>query len=429
MDPDRRSALYDLKRKLRRSQSDDVFQGFMRLGSYSAIAAAALFILHLVMARWLGPADYASYGTYVAILFTAFFALTSIHLIITRFVSYHRSRFQYEQINYIVTKSLKRVFLIGAALFVLILLFSPQISAFFGLTSSIPTVVLGFVLWFTLLVPVFEGAYKGMEDFELLGKFRVGEAVSRLILAIVLVWMGFGVAGALFGLGLGTFIGLAISYKHIYRMQKKKSVRPNTDEMKKFAIPVLLTMGSIALLLNADIILVKHFFPATEAGVFAAASLIAKVPFLVSMIFLGVMFPKITRLHADGKNSAPVLKHALQTVTPIVALFTLLGFFVARPLTAGIFGAEYALGPVLGFYIFGMGCLGLIVLLAVYMLAVRIDHIAYTLPFIVLAFIGLLVWAQSSLLAIIVVVMLVMSATLAYMLFVARNILEFDYFL
>jgi len=429
MDPDRVSVVYDIRRKLRKGHSDDVFSHFVMLGGYSAFAALLTFCLHLVMARMLGPENYAAYGTFVAILFTVLFCLTSIHLIIIRFVSYHRSRFQYEQINFIITKALKWLFVAGFASFLLVITFSQFISSFFHIQGVGATVMMGFVLWFTMLVPVFEGAFKGLEDFHILGRFRLIESVLRLIFATTLVFFGFSVGGAIFGLGIATFFALAYSYSNIYQLQRLKSVQPNLAEIRRFAVPVILAMVSIALLLNIDIILVKHYFPSTEAGVFAASSLVAKVPFLISMVFVGVLFPKITQLHADGKNSIIVLKNALHVVVPVVAVFTVLAFFFSGPFFRLLFGPEYSVGPILGFYVFGMGCLSITVLIAIYLLAIRQDKIAFMLPLFFLALLALLTQFHNSLLQIMLVVMLVMTVVLAYTLYTARNILEFDHFL
>lgn len=429
MDPDRVSMVYDVRRKLRRGDNEDILNQFLTLGGYSAAAALLTFALHLAMARLLGPVRYAAYGTYAAILFTVFFCFMSLHLIITRFISYHRSRYQYEQINWIVSTMLQTLFVSGFFVFLIVLALSGRISSFFHLEGIAPTVMLGFVLWFTMLVPVFEGAFKGMEDFRSIGQFRLIEAALRFVVALLLVLFGFSVAGALFGLGIGTFVALMITYRYLYKLQKLKSVQPDLIQMRRFAIPVALTMVSIALLLNLDIILVKHYFAPVEAGVFAAASLIAKVPFLIAMVFVGVMFPKVTQLHADGKNSVPVLRHALQFVVPTVAIFTVISLFLAGPLFRVLFGNAYSMGPVLGFYVFGMGCLAITVLVAVYLLAVREDSIAFMLPLFVILLLGLLVLMHASMLQVMVVVMLVMAIVLAVTLYQAREILEFDYFL
>ena len=429
MDPDRTSVFYGVKKHLRKKHSEDLVTQFFRIGGYSGLAAAIMFVLHVVMARLLGPARYSEYGVYVAILFTFFIAATSVQLVITRFVSYHRTRFQNEQINYLVTKSLKWMFIVGAGLFAVTVVFADPISTFFGVEEVLATALLGFVLWFVIMQPVFEGAFRGVDDMQSLGRMRLVEAVVRFVLVVSAVLAGFSVAGAVFGLGAGTFVALAFSYKHIYRIQRLKAVAPNLRSVRRYAVPVVLTMSSFALLLNLDIILVKYYFPPAEAGVFVAASFLAKIPVFVSIVFAGVLFPRVTRLFVNGKPSGSLLKHALVVITFLMTVFTFASFFFAQPLLALIFGSEYVLGPVVGFYVFGMSALAISIVLIVYLLAINKDRCAFALPLFVLGFILLLVLFNSSTTQVILSVMLLMTSLAAYAVYSAREVLEFDYFL
>lgn len=429
MDPDRASVFYNVKRRLRRGNSEDVFAQFLKLGSYTAAAAALTFALHVVMARLLGPDAYAEFGTYVAILLTFLVASTSIQFVITRFISYHRARYQHEQINYLVTRALKWVFGLGFLIFVLVTLNAQAISDFFNIAEVAPTVLLGFVAWFTVMQPVFEGAFRGLEDLRALGWMRVVEAAARFVFAIVFVSAGFAVAGALFALGLGTFLALALSYRYITRLQRLKALAPSISKVRRYAVPVTITMVSFALLMNLDLILVKHYFAASQAGIFAAASVVGKVPVFVSLVFVGVLFPQVTRLHAHGKPSVRLLRNALVAISAIMAVFTLLFFFFAQPVLTLLFGAAYAIGPVIGFYAFGMSALAVSLVLLTYLLAVQRDRAAFGLPFFVLALFVLLALFHASIAQVMVVVMLVMSALAAYAVYSARDVLEFDYFL
>lgn len=429
MDPDRRSVFYDVKRRLRKGKSEDLFVQFTRLAGYNGVAAALLFSLHVIMARLLGPAQYADYGVVIALLLTFLVSATSIQLIITRFISYHHSRYQPEQITYLVRKSLKWSFAAGLALFLLTLLLAQPISEFLQLNNFIAVVLLGFVLWFTVMQPVFEGAFRGYEQFGELGRMRLIEAFLRLVFVTSFVLAGFAISGAVFGLGLGTFVALAFSYKHLYRLQKRKAAVPNLARIRRYAVPVILSMVSFSLLLNLDLILVRHYFSAAEAGVFAAASFLAKAPVFVSLVFVGVLFPRVTRMHAQGKNSVSTLRSALVVITSVMFVTTLLSFFFADWLLLLIFGSGYSLGPVLGFYVFGMSALAIGMVLVVYLLALQKDRVAFALPLFVFALVGLLSWFHASLTQVILVVLFVLVSFAAYVVYCARDFLEFDYFL
>jgi O-antigen/teichoic acid export membrane protein len=413
---------------MRRGHSEELLAQAGTLGSYSAAAAALLFGLHLVLARMLGPSDYAAYGTYLAIVFTVFFCLTSVHLLVTHLISYHRTRHQHEEIAYIVQKALTILFGIGLIVFCLIALFSKPISEFFHLPGIAATVLLGFIVWFTMLVPVLEGSLKGHGDFSSLGRFRLMEATIRTLLAIGFVVLGLSVEGALLGIGLGTFIALALNYNHLWVFKRLKPSKPDMRRVRRTALPLLLAMGSLGLLLNLDIILVKHFFSADQAGVFAAASIIAKTPFLVAFVLVGAVFPKATQLSADGKSSSLVLRRALQIQAPLVAITTLAALVLYGPLFRMLFGPGYEFGPLLGFYVFAMGALSLVLLITAYMLAIGKPAIAYRLPVAALALLGLLLLFNESILQIVLSVLVVCSALVAFTVYSVRDNIDFDHF-
>ena len=429
MDPDRTSVLYGVKKRLRRGRSETLVTQFFELASYNTVAAFLMVALHVFMARLLGPAQYAEYGVYIALILTFLVAATSIQLIITRFVSYHQTRYQPEQVNFLVTKSLRLTFTLGLFIFALVAFFAPAISEFFFIESVTATVVVGLVLWFTVMQPVFEGAFRGLEEFSALGRMRVVEAVLRFLFVTGLVLAGLSVVGAVFGLALGTLLALAFSYKYIYRLQKLKAVALNAASVRRYAVPVVLVMTSFALLFNLDLLLVKHYFPAMEAGVFTAASFFAKIPVFISLVFVGVLFPRVTRMHADGKNSAPVLKQALTVLASCMAVFVLLSFFFAQTIIGLVFGELYVVGPILGFYVFGMSLLAISIVLVVYLLAVRKDTVAFALPLFVLLFAGLLSLFHANATQVIIVSMVSMCLLAAYSFYMARDVLEFDYFL
>lgn len=429
MDPDRRSFVYGLRKNLRKSHGEDLLTSAAHVGGYSVAAALLLLATHILMGRMLGPENYAAYGTYLSILLTVLIAFSSIHFIITRFISYHDTRYQYEQITYLIKRSMKVLFFVGFIFFGVFAIFSREISAFFRISQVTPTVILGFILWVTILTPVFEGAFKGLNSIKPLGRMRFLEAFIRIILAVLLVSAGFGLSGALFALALGTVLALAFSYRHILKAQTKKVIKPNLVHLRRYALPVTITMVSFALLINLDIILAKHFFVPADAGVFAAASILAKTPLFIALVLVGLLYPKVTRLHAHGKHSAQLLQHTLLVQVILMALLTIVFIFFGQPIFSALFGTAYSIGVILGFYVFAMGAASLAFILITYLLAVSKEAVSFAMPLFVVILTGLLFAFHSSMFEMMLIVMLVMTALCAYAVYMSREIVEFDYFL
>ena len=429
MDPDRTRFVYDLRKRLRKGHGEDVLAGSAKTSTYSALAVLSMLILHIVLTRFLSPSEYAVYGTYISILLTFLIAFGSIYYVIAHFISYHDARLQYEQITYLLKHSMKWMFALGFVFFVLFAVFSTQISDFFQIPEPTSTVLLGFVVWFTILTPVFEGAFKGLQIPGPLGRMRLIEAVSRLAFCLLFVWVGFGVSGVILGLGLGTVVALAASYVFILRGQTRKAVRPNLTRIRKYALPIVLTMTSFALLLNLDIIVAKHVFLPSEAGVFAAVSLLAKTPVFLSVLVSALMFAKVARLHVNGKSGSRLLQYAVILVGSVSVVLTLAFLFFSHPILEFVFGTQYALGPIVGFYVFAMGMAALALLLLSYSLAVSKHAASFALPLFVIALLALLALLHNSTVQIMLVVMFVMTLLAAYSIYMTRETLEFDYFI
>jgi O-antigen/teichoic acid export membrane protein len=424
-DPARQSRIQDVKQAVIGSQ--DLLQNVFVVGSYSILSVVFVVLFHLLMARYLGPQDYSVLGTFASVLLTVILMSSSMYLIITRFITYHHTRYQYEQINYLVRTCLKYFFAAGLFIFLTILIFSQQIADFFNIATPGPVVMFGFAIWLQLLVPIYEGAFKGLDNLHSLGRMRVIESFSRWVLALVLAYLSFGVTAMVFALGLGTFIALTYTYPAIRNLQRFHVVKPNMQEIWEYARPVVLIIATIALLLNLDIILVKHYFPPEEAGIYAAASLLAKIPFLISSVFNSVIFPRVIKLHVDGKPSGHLLRVSLKWMSILMVISTFMSIFFANKLFTGLFGSKYSAGGYVGIYAFAMGLLAIVNVLAVYQLALKRFTLAKIIPWFLVLEVALFAYFHDTIFQIVIITVLVTALLVATTLYVLRNELQLEY--
>ena len=68
---------------------------------------------------------------------------------------------------------------------------------------------------------------------------------------------------------------------------------------------------------NSDILLVKHYFEAYDAGLYASLALIGRVVYFVAWMFVMLLLPAVVQRNKEGKETASVL---LKNVIYIVAL-------------------------------------------------------------------------------------------------------------
>jgi O-antigen/teichoic acid export membrane protein len=423
-DPERHSVVRDAREAI--VSRRDIVESAGVFFLYSGLSLLFLFLFNLLMARYLGAQQYSVLGTFMSVLMTAILVSGTIYLVITRFIAYHHTRAQYEEINYLVTTSLKYFFAAGFLVFLIFLIFSDHIAAFFNLDDIRPVVALGFAVWLQLLVPVYEAAFKGLDDMHAMGRMRVIENAARWIIGLLFAYVALGLTSMILALGLGTFVALALAYNNIRALQSRQTVRPNMSEIWAYARPAILMSAAIALLLNLDIILVKHWFPPDEAGVYAIASFLAKIPFVISWMIGTVLFPRVTKAHVDGLHTTHMLRSSLKWLIGSVLVSTLFVGLFADKILESVFGGEYSFGLYIIVYAFSMGLLSIVNILTIYQLGLKRFTLAKIIPWFVLLEIILLWQFHAIIFHVVVSTILVTSSLVAVTIYVLRDELQLE---
>jgi len=207
--------------------------------------------------------------------------------------------------------------------------------------SNMPLYILTGFIFISLLLPVNRGLLQGLQKFKGLGTNLIAEGVTKLGSAFILIPLGFGVNGAIGCFVLSFLIPFLLAFLFLKRWIKEKQEKFNTSEIYKFSFPVLVMLTGMTLFYTLDVILVKHFFSALDAGYYSAASLLAKVLFFGTLSISVVLFPKVTELHTEKKASRKLLTNSIGLTllfcVPVTIFYFLFPGFVIKLL----FGSEY----------------------------------------------------------------------------------------
>ena len=104
-------------------------------------------------------------------------------------------------------------------------------------------------------------------------------------------------------------------------------------------------------LYSTDVILVRHFFPGYEAGLYASLAVLGKIIFYASSAIAVVIFPVLSERTAKGEKGTKLIFIALAGVTAVSIAITLL--YVAFPqfIIRMFFGSSYIqAAPLLGLF-------------------------------------------------------------------------------
>jgi len=141
---------------------------------------------------------------------------------------------------------------------------------------------------------------------------------------------------------------------------------------------------------NVDIVLVKHFFGATQAGVYAAIALVGRVVYMLSWSVVSSMFPFSAGIRPDDRGGHTVLTTALALVAIIATLFTLGAWLAPRALWQLLLGHGFPVAQYSSLLVLYALTTGIYVLAAVLM-AYEISQKIGRVSWLQLAFSGMIV--------------------------------------
>jgi O-antigen/teichoic acid export membrane protein len=329
------------------------------------------FLYHFYMGRVLGPADYAVVGAIMSLAYLLNISLTTIQTSISNFAANFKAKNKFEEINYLLRSSTKRLFMFGFLFLILFLALSPFLASylklkFFHLLLFSPFIIL------VVLLPIVRGALQGLQKFKDLGLNLVWEGTSKLFLGIIFVVIGFGVNGAIGAMVLSYLIPFFIGFYPLKNLLIKKIKKFNTKDVYKYSIPVLLMLVGLTALYSIDVLLVKHFFTDKEAGYYTAISTLGKILFFGSYSITQVMFPKVSELYIKKKPHKHILYKSLLMMLIFLIPLTLLYFLFSGFILNTVYGKDYlGVSGLLGLFAVIMTLFSLVYTIAFYNLSIN----------------------------------------------------------
>lgn len=295
------------------------------------------YIYHLVMVKLLSPSTYGELAAVLSLIGLIGIIPASLGLVIIKFVSSSKSS---DEISGIIKWFNLRLFLGSFLIFFIIILSSPFISSFLNIDNIVLIVLLGASFIFSLPSLLYKSVLQGVLRFKQTVMTLFLENGAKLVFGALLVYIGFSVLGAVLGFVIASFVGWALSRFFIRDFIKKISIKINVVPMFWFTIPVIIQTVSTTFLFTSDLILVKHFFSAHDAGVYAVISTLGKVILFGTGPIGAVMFPLVSQRKVRGENFQKIFILSL-LLTTTVAIFILLLYYFFPNLVITILNASY----------------------------------------------------------------------------------------
>jgi O-antigen/teichoic acid export membrane protein len=341
------------------------------------------FVFHAIASRRLGV---EVYGEIVALLAVVTIVILPISLVaptIGRFAAEFRALHDDEHMCG-MTRDLAWIFGLAGALCVLSSMAAAgPVSAYLHVPWwSVPAA--GALGALAMANAGFRALAQGMQSF---GTFAVSvttEGVVRVAAVVALLYAGLALAGGVGAFFIGSLAGLlalARIFGKLYAGVRPRRIRYDWRRIVQSSAGAATAAIAVTLIGTVDVVIVKHYFGAADAGLYSAASQGGKIMLYFVGFIPVVLLPQVTDRYVRGERTRQTLAAAVGLLAVIAVCCVLgvklFGLVLLNVLFGHAFDAAY---PLLVGYSIAMVLLASINLLASYGIATH--RLAFAAPLV-----------------------------------------------
>lgn len=335
-------------------KNESLYKESLILLSSSIILYLTSYLYQFYNSRALGPIDYGILATFFSILYIFGVIPSFIQMSITKFTLEFIHKKEFDKLKYLINRSFIKLpiyFLFVCISFYILNFLISKIFNFSFVDYFISDflkmpkesfLILFIIMIFYLLVAITRGVLQGFKFFKKLGLNLSLEGLIKLGFAILFVSIGFGVSGAVLALLVSSISVFLLTLWQIRNSFKYDSKKFETKHIYISSIPFFVTFLVLTLIYNLDMILIKHFFEAQEAGYYGVLSTLGKIIYFSTFPIIQVMFPISSEEKIKNKkNSDSLLMKSTLIVFLISSIITLLYFLFPSFIINLLFGKDY----------------------------------------------------------------------------------------
>lgn len=318
----------------------------------ATLVNAGNYLFNLLMGRWFGPAAFADISLVVTLFLVMSFITAGLQTPAARFGALYAADHDWQGLADVRRWAKRRAAWIAAGLMAALIAGSGLWAQFFGAASHWMFVIFGVFIPFYILQGVDRGLLQGRTRFGWLAVTYQVEMWSRLILSLGLALLGLGVNGAVLGIGLSFVAAWLVAQRVGKDLPPAQTLAADVSkEIMLFTGPVLVAQLGQILINNSDILLVRRFFVAEEAGAYAALALIGRMVFFATWSIVTAMFPIVAQRFRRGEAHRPLFYLSLGIVLGGSLLIVAVTAFFPTQIVRLLFGDAYlAIAPLLWVY-------------------------------------------------------------------------------
>lgn len=338
----------------------------------SMVVSLGNYVYNLLVGRLLGPEKFADAAVLITFLLIFSFLAMTFQLTAAKFAA------ALPEAKYAALQQRMDILslALGTLSGVLIYLYSSNLSHIFHTSSEdlFKVFSLGMPLYF--IMSVRRGKEQGMTNFKTLSLSYQFEMMGRLIVTVLLLTL-FPIDGVLMvSIGIVSSLIIGLVPLKIHKLQFKNTFKLSPKIVKQtslfFSITLLYELSQI-IINNSDLLLVKHYFPAQESGLYASMAIIGRMVYFIAWMFVMMLLPKVIHLKKAGENTTPILFKYLSYITLLCLLIIIIMAVFPETMVTVLFGTEYlSIAPLLWQYAVAVSLFAISNIFAYYFLSLEI---------------------------------------------------------
>ena len=301
------SVVNGLTQKTKTLQSR-IVSGSLVLLSGSSLTTAINLAYNIVVARFIGPKGFGQATVVYTILTLISAATLSFQIVSAKAVARQSSPEEGAGAYRLFHRG---AWAVGILIALVLLMFQRSIADYLNLSSPVLVALLASGAAFYVPLGSRRGYIQGTYGFRRLASNLVVEGAVRLGGSFLLILLGLGVEGVI----AANAAAVAVAYLAI----APKLAGPVPDPLRlshafRETSQALVFFSGQVLINNCDIVLVKHFFAANEAGLYAAVAMVGRVIFAFSSAVVNSMFPLVAGTRDEERRDLRVIATSLVLV-------------------------------------------------------------------------------------------------------------------
>jgi len=300
------------------------------------VEAVVALAFSIILARLLGTDTYGLIGSTIGIAaIIGIFAKLGIVEASAKFTSEHLAKKEEHKIKNVIysTVIIETVLGIITAIICFILAEPLAVYVFHKPILTLPLRIIASMIFFIAIANIFTGIFQGFYRMELFAIANISGNIIRLVSSVILVILGYGLLGAIFGFVLGsivnsvlgiilyaTIIYPSISKSRLKPKLKPKPIKPTINKLIAFGVPITITGGMMVIYQWTDTLCLTAFTLENEVEYISWYN-IAFGMVMMTMIFAQTLntayYPIVSELNAKKKNKT--IKKSYKLLVKILA--------------------------------------------------------------------------------------------------------------